>query len=171
MWRRNGAGEAYVYVPEGRQSDTFCDPRCSSNDEPCTVCNFNAGVSLLRGAFYFQRGAWTKLRLGITLNTVGQTDGKLTLEVNGETAIQYDDINWRERSDIFVEGINFSSWFGGGDSSWAPKNDTYVLLRNFRAYYDGPVTALNQISRSGASNENYGTVGVQIVEEGFVDEP
>ena len=173
MWRRDGAGEVYIYAPEGEQGPDFCDPRCSTGVQPCTVCNYNAGVSFKRYAFYFPRGEWTRLRLGVTLNTMGQNDGNVTLEVNGEKVIEYTKMKWRLLEDVVIEGINFSSWFGGGDSSWAPDSDMYILLRNFRAFYDGPVTPMNQVAKLSAPSGNYGpnAAPVQVVEEGYVDEP
>ena len=44
---RNCDGEAYLYVPEGMQHESFCKGRG-------TVCNFAKGVSMERGAFRYE---------------------------------------------------------------------------------------------------------------------
>lgn len=138
MFRRSGWGEAYLYVPEGMQDPSFCAlPVCSGTSvQPCTVCDYATGVSYYRGAFVFQTGTWTKLRLSMTLNTPNVTDGKLTLDVNGQRVIDSRTMNWRQYGNIFVEGVTFATWFGGSDSTWSPPVDQYTLFRNFKVYYD-----------------------------------
>ena len=56
MWRTNGMGEAYIYADRGQQASDFC----STNG---TVCDPDAGISFMRGAFTFKRGAWNKISL------------------------------------------------------------------------------------------------------------
>lgn len=42
-------------------------------------------------------------------------------------------------ADLNIDTIYFSTWFGGGDASWAPQRDTFALFRNMRLFtYDGP---------------------------------
>lgn len=178
MWRTDGGGEAYIYAPEGEQGENFCEPPCmGSKVQPCTLCNYGAGVSLKRFSFFFQKGTWTKLRLGMTLNTLteddGNNDGTLTLEVNGTKLIEYNQMKWRKFSGIYIEGIAISSWFGGGSSDWAPTKDQYLLFRNFRAFYEGPKTPIDQLSKLSAPlGDQYGFSAQtgQIMEEGYIDE-
>ena len=40
MWRRDGAGEAYMYVPEGQQPPACCD---TAGEGYFTKCDYNAG--------------------------------------------------------------------------------------------------------------------------------
>lgn len=37
-----------------------------------------------------------------------------------------------------IEGVEFATWFGGGDDTWAPPQDTYTMFRNFRVWRDDP---------------------------------
>ena len=141
MWRRGGWGEAYLYVPHFMQAPAFCGlPACTGTNtvQPCTSCDYAAGVSFYRGSFVFQTGQWTKLRLSMTLNTPNVTDGKITLDVNGQRVIDFRQMNWRQYANIFVEGVTFATWFGGSDATWSPPFDTYTMFRNFKMYYDGP---------------------------------
>lgn len=141
MWRRGGWGEAYLYVPHFMQDPEFCALKnCTGTNtvQPCTSCDYEAGVSFYRGSFVFQTGQWTKLRLHMTLNTPNVTDGVITLDVNGQRVIEFRKLNWRQYANIYIEGVTFATWFGGSDATWAPPFNTYALFRNFKMYYDGP---------------------------------
>lgn len=99
MWRRNGWGESYLYVPENMQHSTFCSayPKCGGTGKrPCNFCNLAKGVSFGRGGFIFQKGQWNKIYMNITLNTPNVTDGILEIRHNGKRVIYYDKINWRQ---------------------------------------------------------------------------
>ena len=140
MWRRNGAGEAYLYVPEGKQADDFCTffPLCLTEADGCNVCNYKAGVSFGRGSFFFQRGSWNKITMTMRLNSVGDHNGMLRVKFNDEVVIRYDKMNWRDFPEVFVEGVEFSTWFGGSDDTWAPPYDTNIMFRNVRAWRGDP---------------------------------
>lgn len=67
MWRRNGDGEAYIYVPRNAQVPALCKTTG-------TVCDDEAGISLMRGAFQFTTGRWIKMAItgvefGLVLNS------------------------------------------------------------------------------------------------------
>ncbi len=144
MWRRDGHGEAYIYAKEGGQRDDFCDAydECTSKDNfPCNVCNFKAGVSFGRGAFRFRKGQWHKIRVTVTLNDPDTPNGFLGVEFDGKQVISYDGMRWRTRDDMKIEAAEISTWFGGGDDSWATPQDTFIYLRNLKLYRTGPATA------------------------------
>ena len=48
----------------GYQDPSFCDPACAGVPftYPCTVCDWDAGVSFKRGSFFFTAGGWTQVR-------------------------------------------------------------------------------------------------------------
>ncbi|KAF5362794.1 hypothetical protein D9757_011023 [Collybiopsis confluens] len=52
MWRKDGAGELYLYAPK-MQSPSLCA-------DPHNVCDQSYGYSIGRGTFYFARGGWTE---------------------------------------------------------------------------------------------------------------
>jgi len=56
MWRREGDGEAYVYLPKAGRTKELCST-------PGTKCDSDAGVSLMRGAFKFETGRWMKIAI------------------------------------------------------------------------------------------------------------
>jgi hypothetical protein len=130
MWRRNCDGEAYLYVPEGMQHPSFCEGKG-------TICNYAKGVSMNRGAFRFQKGEWNKIYMNVTLNNPANvTNGILEIRHNGKRVIYYDKMNWRQYSNYNLEAVEFSTWFGGSDTTWGPPKDTHILLRNVRVWRD-----------------------------------
>ena len=59
------------------QTGGFCD-------EPDVHCNYDYGHSLGRGSWQFVPGEWLRLAQVVTLNTIGQLDGKIVVLANGE---------------------------------------------------------------------------------------
>ena len=175
MWRSGGAGEAYLYVPPGIQGRGFCNtaPSCATGAVPCTTCDYSAGVSFLRGAFFFQKGAWNKVRLDMALNSPANvTNGKMRLRFNDQLVMSFDAMNWRQYERVFIEGVTWATWFGGSDVTWAPAATTYSMFRNVRGYFHGgvelagpalqPLAASNAFARAG---EQSLLVGVDDVAE------
>ena len=142
MWRRDGFGEAYVYLPFPSQDPFLCAdlPACDvkQTSVACNHCTGTSGWSLGRASFQFQRGAWNTLKLQMKLNTPGIPDGLLKLSVNGLPVVDKTNVVWRTDPSVNIEGINIASWYGGSSSTWAPIMDQRTYLKNFRMYYDGP---------------------------------
>ncbi len=109
MWRKNGQGEVYAYLPT---SDAH-------------------GTSIGRGAWRFQSGIWYKLEQEIKLNTPDQADGEIRIWVNDNLVLEQSEIVFRTANSLEIDGIFFSTFFGGGDPSWATPKDTYVDFANF----------------------------------------
>lgn len=104
MWRTNGMGEVYVYMPS---SPKF-------------------GTSLGRGDFTFARGVWHCLEQELVLNTPGQADGVVRVWLDGRPVFENRQLLLRTTPLLKIEGVFFSTFFGGGDESWAPPTDTHV---------------------------------------------
>ena len=92
MWRRDGDGEVYGYLPNKQvcsgiashslsftvlQVDGFCDA-------PDVHCNYDYGHSLGRGSWQFVPGEWLTISQTIRLNTVSVMDGSIVVKVDGE---------------------------------------------------------------------------------------
>lgn len=69
MFRKNGMGELYLYLPKGVQSESLC------STPPLTYCDSSYGYSIGRGAWTWKRGQWSDVRQDIWLNTPGEQDG------------------------------------------------------------------------------------------------
>ncbi|OCH86197.1 hypothetical protein OBBRIDRAFT_738440 [Obba rivulosa] len=122
MWRTDGAGELYTYLP----------PDYSANDGVCNIapfstCNPTYGASVGRGSFSFATGGWTTISERVRLNDAGQSNGELQLFVNGESVINVGGLVLRDSDAGRIRGMQMQTFFGGSDSSWASPvtQDTY----------------------------------------------
>lgn len=104
MWRTNGAGEAYTYLPNGQPW----------------------GTSLGRGKWTFPRGVWVKVEQQIALNTPGQKDGWIGLLVNDKVVHVQEGLRFRDVDTLKLDQVIFETFFGGNDPSWAPPYETYL---------------------------------------------
>jgi hypothetical protein len=109
MWRTNGAGEVYAYLP-GASGD---------------------GESLGRGSWTFTPGRWTTIEQQIHLNTPGRADGTVTVWLNGRQVFTKPDLTYRTTPDLHIDGLMFSTFFGGGDPSWASPTNQYIDFAGF----------------------------------------
>ena len=109
MWRRNGKGEVYAYLPTSEEY----------------------GTSIGRGNWRFRPGQWYRLEQEVILNTPGESDGKIIVWVNGEKVLDRDDLTFRTTEELKIEGIFFSTFFGGGNSSWATPEDVSIDFADF----------------------------------------
>jgi polysaccharide lyase-like protein len=109
MWRTGGAGEVYAYLPSSVEH----------------------GTSLGRGSWQFVPGRWTLTEQEVRLNTPGQADGSITVWVDGNQVFQQNGLVYRTTRDLKIDGLFFSTFFGGGDSSWASPSDQYAEFAEF----------------------------------------
>lgn len=114
MWRQLGFGTLYAYIP-GKPT------RC--------------GQLIGYGAWKFPTGKWVTLQQEIILNNVGERNGIIRYWVNGNLTVNRINSILRVRDDVYIEGIMFSSFFGGSDPTWASPKDQYLDFRNFTIHY------------------------------------
>jgi hypothetical protein len=108
MWREDGDGEMYTYLPPGFDAnDKVCDI------PPHSDCNPTYGASIARGSFKFARGAWTTVAERVKLNDVGKSNGELQLWVNGRSVIDVKGVVLRDSGAGKLRGIQFQTFFGG----------------------------------------------------------
>ncbi|XP_050413864.2 uncharacterized protein LOC126828243 [Patella vulgata] len=122
MWRADGYGEIYTYIPD--QGQGFCD-------RVDVICFPLKGTSLGRGMFRYPRGVWTTVTEHVHLNTVGFHDGFAKIWLNGSLAYIAEDIMWRVTDELEINGLFFSTFFGGGEPIWAARKDNYSYFKNF----------------------------------------
>ena len=113
MWRKEGKGEVYTYLP----------PKFEENDVQCHVkplsdCNPTYGASVGRGAFHFQAGQWTTVAQRVRLNDAGQANGEIELFVGGESKIKVSGLVLRGSSAGRIRGIQIQTFFGGAFFLW-----------------------------------------------------
>lgn len=119
MWRRDGAAEAYLYLPKGTKQSPELDK------EPGIVRDANFGMSLWRGSFKLERGACNKIALSVGLNDVGKQNGSISLTINGKTET-FNKLMWRTQDTMLISGLMGAAFFGGNDSSWASPVNTFI---------------------------------------------
>jgi hypothetical protein len=67
----------------------------------------------------------------VRLNTPGQADGSITVWLNGNQVFQQTGMVYRTTGDLRIDGLFFSTFFGGGDPSWASPTDQYAEFADF----------------------------------------
>jgi hypothetical protein len=108
MWRTNGAGELYTYLP----------PSFPSNDNVCDVppqseCNPTYGASVGRGSYTWQSGQWQTIAQRVRLNDAGEENGEFEMFYNGESLFTVGGLVLRDNAAGRIRGIQMQSFFGG----------------------------------------------------------
>ena len=109
MWRETGAGEVYAYLPTSSEH----------------------GTSIGRGAWSWPTGRWSCIEQRVTLNTPGTQDGSVQVWLDGKPVLSTGGLESRTTSDLRIEGLFFSTFFGGGDESWATPTDQVARFGGF----------------------------------------
>jgi len=130
MWRTNGMGEMYTYLPDYEVSG-FAANQGVCNVPPFSACNPTYGASVARGSFTFATGAWTTVSQRVQLNDVGQANGELQLWVNGESVINVSGLILRDSDDGRHRGIMMQTFFGGHTSDWASPKTQNAYFSDF----------------------------------------
>ncbi|KAI0085945.1 hypothetical protein BDY19DRAFT_895620 [Irpex rosettiformis] len=118
MFRPDGAGEIYTYLP----------PSFSANDRVCNVapksdCNPTYGASVGRGAFTFTPGNRNNIAIRVLLNDAGKENGEIELFADGKSVISVDGLVLRQSGKGIFGGIMAQTFFGGSNNQWAsPKS-------------------------------------------------
>jgi hypothetical protein len=143
MWRTNGKGEVYAYVPT---PNNFCS-------EAGIICNSDFGISVQRGAFTLASGQWNRITLLVQLNDPPDVaNGNMVLYFNDVLAISQRNILYRNSSAVNANGFYLSTFFGGSDSSWATPQTTHSYIRNVRMWAGNAPSNLTGSKVSGAGH-------------------
>lgn len=146
MWRPNGSGEVYAYIP---RPNNLCS-------NPSIICNPDFGVSIQRGAFGFKSGSWNRVSLLVQLNNPPNVaNGYVALFFNDIQAIKQTGLQLRASDVISAGGLYFSTFFGGDDTSWAPPADQNTYFRNIQVWAGS--TASNSTNQSASSTHQPAT--------------
>ena len=115
MWRTDGAGELYTYLPpDYDENQAVCDV------PPHSTCNSVYGASVGRGAWTFATGGRTTIAQRVRLNDAGSANGELEVFVAGKSVINVGGLVLRDSSDGRIRGLQMQTFFGG--ESLRPKN-------------------------------------------------
>ncbi|BGP47070.1 hypothetical protein JCM10450v2_002922 [Rhodotorula kratochvilovae] len=134
MWRENGAGEVYAYIP------TY-DGQCTEGVSASSIsCHTNDGVSINRGSFTFEAGSWNTVTEVAILNSDpspdGEANGVLALYAGETRAIYLENVVFRTNASVVLNAFIFSTFFGGSTESYAATADCSTYYRNVR-FWEG----------------------------------
>ena len=117
MWRGNGRVVQYVYYPD--------QPEHFGHDMPWT--DPATGEDLM-----FTPGTWHNVVHQLKLNTPGERNGVLRTYFDGQLALEVQGLRFRDTTDFAIDGMYFSTFFGGGSDSWSTTADETIYFDNFR---------------------------------------
>lgn len=130
MWRESGSVTQYVYLP-GQPPGTFGE---------YLPWNVN-------GEHSFVPGQWHLIQHRIVMNTPGVADGSIQGWFDGELALDEQRVLFRNHdSALAIDVFYYSTFFGGGDPSWAPPEDEFIFFDDFT------ITALSCPNNPGDMN-------------------
>jgi hypothetical protein len=109
MWRAGGDGEVYAYLPTSKEH----------------------GTSLGRGNWRFTPGTWHRIEQRVELNHPGRADGRVQVWFDGRQVLDEHGLEFRTVADLQIDGLFFSTFFGGSDPSWASTAATHVDFAGF----------------------------------------
>ncbi|MDX7986004.1 hypothetical protein FE392_01450 [Xenorhabdus sp. 12] len=116
MWRNEGELFGYLYYPEK-------ESRCGDY------------VKLMAS---LKRGAWYTLTQYVKLNSVGKRNGIYIQYIDNKEVVRLDNIKLRNKDNVFIDAIKWSSFFGGSTLDWAPPVDQYAYFDNFTVSIEKP---------------------------------
>ncbi|WWC73613.1 uncharacterized protein I206_107585 [Kwoniella pini CBS 10737] len=114
MWRTNGAGEIYDYLPV-----------------PYTNTDTGYGESIQRGAYSWATGQWTTVAMRVKLNDIGSANGEQELMVNGKSVISLKDVTFATAEGTKIYGIMAQTFFGGHTDDWASPKDQSIWFKDW----------------------------------------
>lgn len=110
MWRKEGQGEVYEYVVD-KDSEY--------------------GESVGRGRWHFTPGKWTTIEQEIVLNDPKQENGIVRVWIDGQPVLEQDGVIYRTTDRVRIDGLMFSTFFGGHGEGWRTPRDQYIDFADF----------------------------------------
>ncbi len=80
----------------------------------------------------FVAGKWHTLKQCYKMNTIGRSDGQLTVWLDGQQVINNSAYVFRTKSEVHITHLIFSIFRGGSTLDWAGSRDGYVDIDNMR---------------------------------------
>ena len=79
---------------------------------------------------YVKPGEWHELAERVTQNSPDKADGSVEVWLDGKEALKKNGLRLRDRKNVKIDKFYFSTFYGGGDQSYAPPSPQ-------QAYFDG----------------------------------
>ena len=117
MWREDGRVVQYLYYPD--QPDRY------GHQIPWKDATTGRQIQ-------FIPGKWHTVVHQLSINTPGKRDGRLHAFFDNQPVLKMDSIRFRDTDTFSIDGFMFSTFFGGGDTSWQTTAKETVYFDNFR---------------------------------------
>ncbi|KAI0365896.1 hypothetical protein BV20DRAFT_1098122 [Pilatotrama ljubarskyi] len=127
MWRENGVGELYAYIPQ-----TDANTKRLLAVPPRSIQHPDYGFSVGRGAWNFPSGRWTRVMERVKINDVGEDNGEIEVFINGTSVMKATRLVLRtkEGPNARVQGLHFQTFFGGHTPEWASPKEQRAWFTN-----------------------------------------
>ncbi|KAJ7611694.1 polysaccharide lyase family 14 protein [Roridomyces roridus] len=129
MFRENGEGELYTYLPDPDVSGF------AANKAVCGIagstCNPTYGASVARGSWTFATGGWTTISQRVQLNDAGQANGEIQVWANGKEVINVSGLKLRDSAAGRHRGIQMQTFFGGSTPNYASPKTQEAYFSDF----------------------------------------
>jgi len=132
MFREGGQAIGYAYFPLAGGNRVAYAVQGPEYKASADASNGNTGHDIWfkkNRSFQFVKGAWNSVRMAVSLNTPGKSDGSLIVTINGVSRT-INGMRWRDSAKSMINNVNFVSFFGGSDLSWAPPRPSYTLYKD-----------------------------------------
>lgn len=137
MWRESGEAIGYAYlalIGSGPKAGNKAMEDQGSGFQKAVRLNVSnkSGLDVWFGRekkLQLKKG-WNTVLMRVVLNSPGNTDGELTLTINGTTNKVTDAI-LRDSSSVKLNSANIVSFRGGNGREWEGGRDTYIKLKDF----------------------------------------
>ena len=116
MWQRDGKIRQYVYHV-GQKDSLFGDGRPWQEE---------GGKNCL-----FIPGQWHHLETYVKMNFPIRNNGIIACWLDGRLVMDEEDFRFRDVPTLGIDAFYFSSFFGGGDESWAAAKREYLYFDDF----------------------------------------
>jgi hypothetical protein len=113
-WNTNGVPTLYLYYQD--------QPGIYGQHIPMDV------------SFNFVPNGQYRITQYLQMNTSGQANGIFRLWIDGQQVLNRSDIRFMSYPSPVIDRVSFDSFFGGGDSSFAPSRNTHADFDNIRIW-------------------------------------
>lgn len=132
MFRAGGQAIGYAYFPLAGGNQGAYAVQGPEYKASADASNGNTGHDIWfkkNKSFQLIAGEWNTVRMRVALNSPGKSDGSLDLTINGVSRT-IRGVRWRDSAKSMINSVNFVSFYGGSDVSWAPARPSYTLYKD-----------------------------------------
>jgi hypothetical protein len=112
VWQSGGDGALYAYLPT----------------------SLTWGTLFGKGRWKFRPGKWIEIAQQVRLNTPGENNGSIAVWIDRELSFKVCGVRFRDVPALRLNGVFFSTFFGGNDRTWATPNNVHIDFADFKLF-------------------------------------